>query len=137
MDSGLLRFLRVVTVSEPMKWIAVLGLSLVACGSRDEGRSTPGLEPAPDEPSRSCDQAGQRRCNGADRQVCNQRGGWDLLEACESDAACEATHCNEAACQPSDVGTLRCTGTKWLACTDGMNWQTVEVCDDVLTCCSD
>ena len=77
------------------------------------------------------------RCVGAERQVCQPNGEWRALETCDSDAACEITHCNEGACQRSDVGTLRCTGTKWLACPDGMRWQTVEVCDDVLTCCSE
>jgi hypothetical protein len=139
MDSGLLPFLQdaIVTMSEPMNWTTlVFGLALAACGSRDDGR--PGREPASaDMPSQFCERAGERRCNGADRQVCTQGGDWELIEACDSAAACEVSHCNEAACQPSDIGTLRCTGSKWLGCTDGKMWQTVEVCDDVFTCCAD
>jgi hypothetical protein len=123
-----------------MRLALALTLLLAACGSRTDGK--PGeieLDESPPatSPPASCGEPGVRRCTGARREVCDSDGEWRAIETCESAAACEISHCNEAACQPSDIGTLRCTGSKWLGCTDGKMWQTVDVCDDVLTCCAD
>jgi hypothetical protein len=116
-----------------MNWIALmLGLSMTACGSRTDGK--PGqLEADESQRAPSCGQEGVRRCDGAVRQVCGRDGQWSVIETCESAAACEPTHCNEAACELP--GTLRCTGTKWITCRDDRLWSVVDVCDDVTTCC--
>jgi hypothetical protein len=86
-------------------------------------------------------QAGARQCNGATLAVCSaDRGRWEPLTTCETDALCQQTLGSGAAsCVPPacELGAARCVGLQPQVCNagrsayraNGADCATVELCN--------
>lgn len=82
-----------------------------------------------------CPQAGQRRCNGAVREVCAvDRSRWEAQETCLDASQCNTTHCG-----PCAPGELQCVGelTQELqVCNADYRWQSLGMCETAPLCAS-
>ena len=80
-----------------------------------------------------CPLEGDRRCNGAKREVCaKNRASWAEVETCPAADQCSPTFCGD--CTP---GELQCSGpltNELRVCTADNRWQTVSTCESASLC---
>lgn len=80
-----------------------------------------------------CAQAGVRRCNGAQREYCNNtRSGWDSIETCNAPDECSPTHCG-----PCIAGEVQCSGAtsqNLQVCNANNRWEEVDTCETATLC---